>query len=31
MYYKNFSENKNRNVNENFKVTIKFGVYIFLH
>ena len=30
MYQKNFSENKNHDVNENFKVTIKFGVYIFL-
>ena len=30
MYQKNFPENKNDDVNENFKVTIKFGAYIFL-
>ena len=32
-YYvlKNFSENKNHDVHETFKVTIKFGAYIFLH
>ena len=30
MYQKNFPENKNDDVNENFKATIKFGAYIFL-
>ena len=27
--FKNFSENKNHDVNENFKARIKFGAYIF--
>ena len=31
VYSKNSFENKNHDVNENFKETIKFGAYIFLH
>ena len=30
MYYKNFSENKNHDVDENFNSMIKVGAYTFL-